>query len=306
MAWDPNKSPIVADYTRSTWSLALEALEHVKTLDVGYDMLLSLEIDSSHLEMQQVRRDRLSRHTGLTPQIGMRSSPHAPRNSYRVFSYDLGANRIRIGPGGELTVNVESYSDDDTDTTEMESSRKDILDRIRAIMDGRTEKYEPRPLIGTNPEWTSSRHVGFVSGNVSVNDIIIVQSDLDKQTPFLLIVREGEGDYYDIIGQGVFFPGDYELLYFSSDFELASTAEDAILLFGCDLLPMTENSGRYSSDYDVEARAERLFVNPASIPKGAVRFKHYGKPLTHAQVDKRLRGESTGSDLDLSDSDSSE
>lgn len=268
--WHPT-SPIAVDYTKSAFQLLVDLAEREL---VSEDLLHALEVYSSHPEMKAAVR-RLQ-------QAGLDVSP-PPSERNAAIRYRLGGTN-RIGQlqsrgFGELSIRTEG--------TYLELSASDeavsfgsLLENIRKIPNPHQLDWAVRmPQQIKNQQGAL---VGWTCHEAQPGDVLIPCSQaiviFATTTPYMLVLRQNEGETFDIIGQALLL-ADCTLPWLGRGYvapgtqrpnidgysvvELHISAEDKIVLTGQDLA-----RGR---THDRTARVERLFTSVTAAPQRAAK-----------------------------------
>lgn len=257
--------PIVPDYNESIFDLAMEAILHIEEFTEVRDLLHVLEI---HHSPSQIKERLLQPPTAVdTGECRGVSIGDQCRRFNTQEAIDLDGNVLADGRD-HLTITAER--DDATEDEWEETGRKyPALAEAwaRACRKWRVEGRREMPVFLQARNQVDK--VALACSAARTGDIVVpISSDL-RGDHFLIIRRNRTCDAYDVVGQGFFLPGYRarmaEIEGGDATVYFSLTAADAMQLVGQDFVSSTE--------YDADARIQRLVTNPiVDQPVGAVRL----------------------------------
>ncbi|KAF2168425.1 hypothetical protein M409DRAFT_21175 [Zasmidium cellare ATCC 36951] len=257
--WSVSDAPLLPDYDKTVVQLAIDVLERIGDLRATRKTLVPLEVFAGNEAMRQLRQ---------RSQQGARTCTNRKLMKWAYFTgiqlrTSKGEDEL---PGKGISLGTPG---DRLDESQIPGSIKGMLE----------DHYQSHPESDLKPLAVGSQVVGFAGHETQVDDVLAYPEIFRHNEQIFLVLRHRPENNFDVVGQG-FLVGRHTWKSLAAvthwkdkedfmTFSVDMTAEDAVLFIGQDLIIDEDGTERY----DLEARFERLAVNPIGQPGGAGFFQ---------------------------------
>jgi hypothetical protein len=278
------QEPLLPDYTKSNFDLAMEVIPHLHDISTLYEILQLLGIRHDQPEMQRLLYAR-GRHSSrdTLDENGPDQLASQQVEFDGVYVDTFMCFNILAAENGQLIAAVRSE-----DPQMWSAMTHELLEAYeRGCARWSAEGCPDTPCLVRDRDGS----VAMMCGAAQAGDTVIRTMSPWRHNHTLLILRQDQVDEFDIISQGFFMPGyeipevfdhdsqdspqfhklDEEELQsiFRAEVNLTMTVGDAMRLSGQDCVGVD----RHLSGYDPDARVRRLYSEAVTFPKRAARLK---------------------------------